>query len=267
MWRSFAYLGHEVHARRYDDRPHDLHGDLVDEAAALAPDLIIYIGALEGCHDKPVPTIDTLCRLNDIAPMVHLCGDAGDQGWWNMLELYQQRVCFRVQVSMDGSFETPIAAYENCLIALTPIDPSFFHPRVWAERDVTLGSTSQSGHVTGIEGLQRHRSDDYQGMCDYYSRCRIITNHAQTGGGRQQHVKGRVVEAGWAGACLLENVGSPTSRWFEPGVDYLEYSDPASAAAEAQRSDVEMIAAGFRERVTTEHHPSVFWRDVLGLVK
>jgi hypothetical protein len=96
-------------------------------------------------------------------------------------------------------------------------------------------------------------------MCDYYARCQIIANHAQTGGGGQQHVKGRVVEAGWAGACLLENPGSPTSRWFDPGVDYMEYG--------AENIDVEAMAARFHERVVIEHHPSVFWHKALELLK
>jgi hypothetical protein len=52
----------------------------------------------------------------------------------------------------------------------------------------------------------------------------MVLNIAYTGSGGRFHVKGRVTEAGYAGALLLEPAMSPTRRWFPPH-SYMKYRD------------------------------------------
>ena len=71
-------------------------------------------------------------------------------------------------------------------------------------------------------------------------------------------VKGRVVESGLAGALLLETKGAPTSYWFRPGLDYLEYETPEEAADIIRRlshepEKTQSIAQSLRSRVLAEH--------------
>lgn len=98
-------------------------------------------------------------------------------------------------------------------------------------------------------------------------RCKIIVNHAMTANG-SSHVKFRVMEAGWAGACLLENKNPITPLWFKPGVHYIEYDDAEHAAQLIRQLDSEpermkKIANALHEEVARNHSPRVFWRKAL----
>src|SRR6266852_23072 len=237
--RSLKCIGHDVNVMEYDDRPHDRQGEIVDYAKYYNPHAIVYIGAVEQYHGRPVLSPDILCRLKDVAPTIHLCGDAGDTGWWETLELYDRQDCFSVQVSMDGSRETPIAKYKNGLILLTPTDISPFKP-LPGEQRIVGGTVSGQGsfgrsdtynklkEVPGFEWKITSNSFSYDEVGEFMSRCQVIANHSATGNGRH-HVKGRVVEAGFAHACLLESRNMITSNWFRPSIEYLEYTTPEHA--------------------------------------
>ena len=80
-------------------------------------------------------------------------------------------------------------------------------------------------------------------------------------------VKGRVVESGLAAAVLLETKGAPTSEWFRPGLDYLEYSDQFEAEQIIRRLENEpeatqAIGESLRARILAEHTPARFWAKV-----
>jgi hypothetical protein len=87
------------------------------------------------------------------------------------------------------------------------------------------------------------------------------------GTGDSVHVKGRVVETGWAGAALLERVNNCTSHWFSDD-EYIGYNDAEDAIrkiswAKDNDTAVKGIARRFHEKVEKLHHPRVFWNDVL----
>jgi len=276
-WRSLRCAGHEVVVTEYDDRPHDRQNEFVEYAKYTSPSAIVYIGAVEAHHGKPCLMVDTLRRLKDVAPSVHLCGDAGDEGWWETLELYNKNECFSVQVSMDGSFETPIAKFKNGMILLTPIDVSVFNPRPWGGRIVggtisgggSFGRSDTYNRLSQVAGFEWHVTSPaitYEDVGAFMSRCRVIANHSATGNGRH-HVKGRVVETGFAGACLLESKNSVTSRWFRPGVEYLEYATPDEAVELLKWTQdcpevIKQIAENLTAAVNFVHHPKSFWHNV-----
>jgi hypothetical protein len=274
-WRSLEAAGHEVTIERYDDRPHDRHDELVELTRRIAPDFAVFIGALEPYHTKPVPSPDVLRRVRDVAPLIHMCNDAADDPWWDKLIEYDRKACFDVQVSIDGSTHNPIASFAIGLLALTPTDHRPFAPRPWDEREIGCGFVGGLGHsrrADDIRTLQSMGALDFRPgpegrsydefariMCDI----RVMPNFPDTGTGRFTHVKGRVVEAGLAGCCVIERRGAPTDHWFMPGMDYLEYDTMDDVRALLEDPRLEMIARRFHDRVLTEHHPRVFWRRVL----
>lgn len=277
-WRSFESLGHECIEHRYDDRPHDRHKELIDLAKAVKPDVIIYIGAIEQYHSNPVPSVDVLCGLREVAPSIHLCGDASDRPWWPWLEKYDTHQCFSTQVSMDGNLETPIAQFATGLVLLTPTDTRSFQSKSWAERSIKLGLVGGQGHTKRqslIIELQRRGilafSDtsverSYASMAELMCNTKITLNVPFNGTGDRMHVKGRVIEAGLAGSCLLEGVGSPTANWFNTGEHYLEYDNldrVIQLVNDTPDEQLQTMAKRFSNRVRVLHHPVVFWDRVL----
>lgn len=276
--RSLAAAGHEVHVLQYDDRPHERHGELVDAARRLAPDFVMMVGAIEQYHGRPVPRPDVLCAIKQVAPFIHMCDDAGDPPWWPMLEVYEREKCFTVQVSIDGAPGTPIDRFENGMVLLTPIDHRPFHPLPWTERGIRLGMVGGFGHSRRAEITEGLRSRglldfregpvgrSYDEMAAVMCQTKITYNFGMTGSTAAMHVKGRVVEAGFAGCALLEFKGSPTSRWFTPGIDYIEFGSVDEVAEILERTpdeDLRRMARGFHAKMTAAHHPAVFWSKVL----
>jgi hypothetical protein len=277
-YRSLQSIGHEVFTQQYDNRPHEQHHELVDTARSWRPDFILFIGAIEQYHGRPVPQPDVLRALNSVAPMVHMCDDAGDPPWWPMLEVYEKEKCFTVQVSIDGAPGTPIDRFENGMLELTPIDWRSFKPVPWEQKTIKLGMVGGLGHSerkATTEALQQKGLIDfrqgpigrtYDEMGAIMCNTKITYNYGITGSTQSMHVKGRVVETGFAGSVLLEKRGSPTKNWFEPGVDYLEFDNAEEAAQIVEITDddhLRQMAARFHCKVFTRHHPLLFWQRVL----
>lgn len=302
---SFACLaGHEMQACRYTNRkPRKggvveqglLDAEVYQKALDYQPDFIVYIGSRWG----EIVAIETLQQLNkNVAPMVHLCSDAADHPWWDLIEEYEAKGCFALQVAIDGNKRWPLHGKPRGLTALTPFDPSRFGlPSPHAERPVVFGYGGNLGGKNQAEGAPpekvskrrrildeciagglkvRVRDDEgtstftasYQDYADFNGRCRILLNVPFSGTQEHMQVKGRVVEAGMAGAVLLEHKGAPTADWFVPGEDYLEYDNAAHAVQIVQRlADkpdlTQAIGARLRAKVLGEHGPQQFWGRIL----
>ncbi len=252
---------------------------LFDKAKEAAPDFIAYIGSRWG-HQ---PSISTLARIKEkIAPMVHICSDAADNPWWDLLREYHQCGAFSVQIAIDGSKHWPCS--EANLTLLTPVDPALFgEPLPHLERAISFGYAGNAGggptsqRTVLLCELLRQRVLDfrcrsnlphtYEAYCDYLGKCRISLNIAYTGTESTTHVKGRVIESGLAGCCVLETKGSPVSKWFVPGVDYLEYAS-ADEAVEIMRELIDLpevtqeMGLSLRAKVLAEHAPAKFWQRI-----
>lgn len=240
------------------------------------PDLMVYIGQVFG----RIPPISILTSIRDICPSVHICSDAADQPWWDLLRKYHESGAFSLQVAIDGSHKWPLASSQ--MTALTPVDPALYPaaPLKHAARPIACGYGGNQGggdfsrrtqiltHLLTERVLDvRIRSAlpfTYDAYANYLAQCRISLNTAFTGTETALHVKGRVLESALAGAMLLETKGSPTSYWFRPGLDYIEYESEQEAAIIIRRlanepEATQAVADSLRARVLAEHTPQQFW--------
>lgn len=210
-----------------------------------------------------------------IAPTVCLCPEASDaHWWWKNLQSWIADECFDLLVNIDGSEDWPHRPQD--LTLLTPLDEDIYaDPLTWAARDIRLGVSSNLGsermrlyEALGDRLTIRHMTpgDTYRDYVQFMKRCKFVLNTSGQGAGGGQHVKGRVVETGWACACLLEPKGSPAAQWFIPGKDYIEYESAEhliKMLGDASFNDYGMsCAANLHDKVHEEHTAFRFWTKV-----
>lgn len=275
--------------------------ELLAEAAHFRPDLIVYVSALEG---KFVPSDQTMGELSIFAPIVHMLFDGGDPPWWPRLQELEESGIFDVTVSIDGNHDWPggkdwMSSWriKNGLTLLTPVCPIFYPPTPYkfSERPFPIGFAGNVGgwmrkgvvermQQDGMPFVLRDREEPivvtqktsaghstYVDYAKFLQNCNIIINVPWTGSGTRKHVKGRVVEAGWAGACLLEWDNPHTRRWFTPRFHYEEYGNPQECVEAARmliarpRRMAEM-AAELHAAVKLQHAPQAFWEAVFDAV-
>ncbi len=241
---------------------------IIDAVRAAKPDVIFYIGAMNG---SGTPRPETYLELRLIAPMVNFCSDSADMPWHPVLEAYARMKCFDLQVGIDGPAASPVD-----YATLTPVDTRQFDIEV--EKDIRFGFSGSVGNWNGrseivkslmwFGGLEvRHRQsgDTYPDHVRFMKRCRIIFNVSMTGSGHRNHIKGRVLEAGWAGCALLESEGSPIGNWF-PSDCYMIYRDPKEAADIARDIDdatIDRYARRLSEEVRARYHPKIIYTEIL----
>jgi hypothetical protein len=269
-----------VEMLRYDEQEvtdANLHSRIKD----FKPDIIVYVGSRWGAQ----PSTHTLAHINaNVAPCVHLCSDAADLPWHDLINEYHYAGAFALQVAIDGNKKWPLDGLPDGMTLLTPINPTHFTspPKPHAERKIVCGYAGNAGSQGSIRRniltelmlrnllTVRMRDDEpgsYDKCCEFMSDCRISINIPYSGTQAALQVKGRVIEAGLAGSCLLELGGSPTSDWFKPGEDYVEYYTVGQAmqVIEMLHDKPEATQAygeKLRARVLAEHSPQVFWNKV-----
>lgn len=275
---SLGGLGHEIDHLRYDV-PTLTDEHLYAQIKERAPDLIVYIGSRWGKMPSPSVLSSIAHR---IAPSVHICSDAGDPPWHDLLREYHTTSAFTLQVAIDGSHKWPLSNVG--MTALTPVDPQFFgEPVPHEKRNVICGYAGNPGAGVGqrtniLSDLlgrrvidQLHIRSNLPHTNEMYNRflghCRMSVNIAYTGTEAGLHVKGRVLESALAGALLLETRGAPTSYWFRAGLDYLEYGSPEEAQDIVKRlthepEATQAMALSLRARVLAEHSPRQFWERI-----
>lgn len=226
---------------------------MLEAAQRIRPDVVFWIGA----HQAPGnPKCETFKKVRDVAPLVNLCSDAADKPWHHFLKLYDNRGCFDLQVAIDGAHEAPVD-----LAVLTPIDSAPFAGGRF--RDIRCGFSGNVGRGNlrsevvnalawfgGLTIRSRAGDNSYDEHARFLKRCQMLLNLSRTGSGQRHHIKGRVLEAGWAGCALLESEGSPIGQWFAPDC-YVSYGHPTDAAAIISSIDDRQIDLAAR-RLTEE---------------
>lgn len=249
----------------YEEHPVD---DIMIEAAKkINPEIIFYIG---GCSGVGLPAVGTFRKLRQIAPIINLIPDAGDfySPWPALIEKYRVEKCFDLHVGLDGCLNSPVDH-----VTVTPVDWRSFETTV--KKDIRCGFSGGVGgkresvfKALGSRCFIRVRdgiSGDYYDHVHFLQRCHIILNTAWTGSGRYYHVKGRVIEAGWAGAALLEHANSPTSDWF-PNNAYFHYADPNEAIRVIETvsdDDIGERAMRLSRVVRENYHPMKIYQGIL----
>lgn len=241
------------------------------EVQKSKPDVIFYIGAVAG-PDVPLPA--TFNAVQKQAPLVHMVFDGGCPDWWSLLKHYREKKCFSLTVNIDGSHDWPKS--DGDITILCPIDPRPYNREV--EKDIRLGFYGSSNcderrevleALSGLGLVTRERNEtfgSYEPYADFMLRTKIVVNMAGTGSGKATHVKARVIESAYAGACLLEPKHSPTSRWFKPSphrlgcpdYDYIEYSSShhlVEILNNLEEETAKAVGLNLKGRVLAEHSP------------
>ena len=239
-------------------------------AERIKPKVIFWIGA---CRASGNPRPESLIAMRKIAPTVNLCSDAADGPWHGELRAYRGHKCFALQVAIDGARDAPVDHS-----TLTPVDP-----RPFAEpsglRDIRCGFSGTVGRwnqrsevINSLEWFgklvvrDRTRGEDsYAEHVAFLKRCRMLLNLSHTGSGLKHHVKGRVLEAGWAGCALLESEGSPIGDWFPPDC-YLTFKSPLDAArliAETTDTDISRLSANLAREVRARYSVTQIYTAIM----
>lgn len=264
-WRSFAPTEH----LRMRHCGIGIDGDVVRAVREAGPELVFYISANQGPYALKMRA---LADIRGIARSVNLCSDAADRPWHSVLAHYDKHDCFDLQVSLDGGRHRAIG-----LSTLTPVDPAPYEGP-GPDRDIRCGFSGSVGRwnprseiVNALEwfgGLTvraRAAQGGYEDHVHFLRRCRMLLNASWTGSGQAHHIKGRVVEAGWAGCALLESEGSPIGDWF-PDDCYFLWRDARQAAeiiADASDADIDGRAARLAAEVRARFHPATVYGEML----
>lgn len=273
-WKSWHT--DETSVFRYDitGRPRDK--EILEHAKGFAPDITFYVSAVAG---SGIPTVSTLKSLRDMAPLIHLCGDAADYPWLGPLLMYKKEGCFDLQVTVDGAIDIP----EIDMTTIMPVDHRPYEGEA-PVRDVLCGFPGQCGPghprydvLTPLvdKDLVTYRarggalpieiSDNYEGYAHFLRRCKVCINFSHTGSGILHHVKGRVVEASLGGAALLDMEVSLTKEWIPKEYIFL-YKDVEDAARIIKNMDYEDAAERaklFQAYVSSNYSAEKIYRRML----
>ena len=275
-----------------DTRQKDV--ELIEAVRQAKPDLVVYIAVclskkqLDGSEPfKGIPYDATFKLVRHLAPTVMICCDGGDYGWEPLLHRYYDGGCFDCMVNIDGVLGWPLKDKKNCFVGLNPWPwPKDLSIKPLSERSVNFGFHGALGlgsrrwqmcrDLFVTAGLSAHARDcvssptcmPYAEYARRISEFKIALNMAWSGLETCLHVKGRVLEYGFAGCCLLENRGSWTREWFEEGEDYWSYTDAADAArwAKVLLDDLPMaqaVADNLRKKVSEQYSAEKFWSSVV----
>lgn len=261
-FRSIAPAEHVI----MDFKGIRLDWEIVESIRKMNPNVVFYIGANEGTHALKWKALKEISRF---AKTVNICSDAADKPWHNILENYKNIGCFDLQVSIDGGRPSTID-----LPSLTPIDSDQYQGEV--NRDIRCGFSGSTGGKRSeiINALSwfgnltvrnRAAQDGYAEHVEFLKRCRMLLNTSWTGSGQTHHIKGRVLEAGWAGCALLEYHESPIKEWF-PDDCYFIWRDAKEAAAiikDASDDDISRRSRRLAEEVRARFSAKSIYGEIL----
>lgn len=275
-----------------------MDAEMIAAAKDFKPDIVIAILAWEG---QFLPSDETYAEMNKIAPSVHILFDGADNPWhyaplpMGNITRFHKNKCFAYTVNIDGGHFWPggdewrdEATKIPGTTTLTPVDPRYFmgppSEVPFRERPYKIGFSGNVGGMIrgaivqrmqatvgpkGIMGI-RVRDDhpnSYRQHTDFLRMVQVCFNIANTGSQAAKHVKGRVVEAGYAGCALVEMKNPATRRWLIPRYEFLEYNDADELIELSQwlAGHVEIaseMAFALRNRMVNEHSPFAFWSKV-----
>lgn len=259
---------------RYDQTD-SVQQKIFEKVHEYEPQLVLYISTAGGAH---MPPDDTFSWIRHHAPIVHICFDAACPNWHPILERYLKLESFTLTVNIDGSHNWPQGPKD--LTTLCPIDPRPYQEQI--PKTVNLGfcggdgSESRRKIIGALNPILTRRVREetvgsYSEYAKFMKSSKMVVNMALCGSERATQVKARVVEAGLAKCCLLEEQGSATARWFVPGMDYLEYRDPEELIKIVERIShepytIKKHATHLHNKIIMHHSPRVFWKRVFDAI-
>lgn len=215
--------------------------------------------ALDGNHDSPVDLVtvtpvDPSLYDEPIPRMIH-CGFSGGISPKN-------KTAFKTSFSRYPPPKLTRPRPTNALQAWTPT-----HKK---RMTVPTGSRALRDQIIwSMDNLvtvrRRTSTAPYSEHVKFMLSCQMIINVSASGTGTTHQIKGRVLEAGWAGCALLETEGSPIANWLPQG-SYFIYRD-ANHARELIKSltaeQVTKSAFVLNEYVKEHYHPRQIYGEIL----
>lgn len=211
---------------------------ILEQARQFMPTHVVWLGVCGGAYETRKETFKELRRN---ARTIALVPEASHPDWDRLIQTFYDYDCFDLIVNLDGN-----SAWNDRGMGLTTLAIYDQRPYAkyrdfeWRKRPIDVGFCGGSGsfgtmrqkltdHLREAGVLTELRFVDipgtYQVYADFLMNCKIVVNAAGSGNDRSLHVKGRVIEAGLAGCCLLEQSDSPTWQWFGVG-SFFEFTDP-----------------------------------------
>ena len=291
----------EMHYRPY--RRDEINDDAFLEALRhINPAAIFYGADIVG---ERAPTNSMYHAMRSIAPLISILPDGGDPNWAGVCREIRDDGRFDLVVSIDGVHSdavdhvtlTPVDArlYSDppqhrkirCGFSgswLTPMDPAKIprgdirrqHPRAetWAALEEYKGAVVQK------HSLER----SVRSYAQFMMQCKIAIGMSwaqvpkvicdKRGRPKQilwdsnHQLKGRVLDAAWAGCCLLESAGSPVSEWFLEG-SFFRYSSPEEMLyllRVLSDAEIETAAQKLNAQVKAHYHPRSIYGEMLSKV-
>ena len=264
-WNSWAETAtHKTYDLWYG--PDD--NSVLRTARDLAPDVMFFLGGAGGVNTPLLH--DTLRTLRTIAPLVHLCWDAADSHWHDLLDAYKKGECFNLQVGIDGGLPPSID-----MVTLAPIDtrPYSF------SGDERLTRCAFSGQVmfedkhpragvlspllsAGLVAFRPRAFGPYSDYVDYIKGCQILLNISHTGSGDGYHINVRAVEAGFAGCALLDMAQGPICDWMPKEALFL-YANVEEAAEIIKSAEIGDRASALSVHVRENYTPQRIYESIL----
>lgn len=260
-----------------DKPPRD--ADILRQAEAFRPDVIFYTGGEKGTG---LPSVDTFRMLREIAPVIHYQGDFADPPWWPTMEYYRREGCFDLTVSIDG-VKAPLVNY----VTLTPMDVVKFAPTkrhkpihcgfagnvvprerydLIKEKHGTEDPRAKLLHsLSSVVLRPRQSTGAYVDYIAFLQSCQMMINTSWAGSGQVHHVKGRVIEAAFAGCALLEMLGSPIGDWF-PSDCYMIYTSPEEAQAiinSTTEDEIKILASRFSDYARNHYTADKIYKGIM----
>lgn len=223
----------------------------------------LHVG-LDGCLDAPVDLVtvtpvDPFSYTQSVPRTIH-CGFSGGLS-------SRDRLTFKTDFPNRAPPKITKARPANALPAWSPINkkrvmvPATGLP--YTERDGLLWNLEDK---EGLITIQRRTSErSYSEHSKFMLSCQIIFNTSRSGTGYVHQIKGRVLEAAWAGCALLETEGSPIATWMPQG-SYFTYKDADDATHLIESLTTEQIAESasmLNEYVRKNYHPRQIYGEIL----
>lgn len=285
----FPYVEREIEVFNY--YVDDSNQRILNEVANFRPTHVIWLGTCGGPYQTHRETLQEIRKTG--AKTIALCPEASHPDWDRLIQEFYDAECFDLIVNLDGDPNwndrgrglTTLAVYGT-----KPYDRVNSHP--WDARPIPVGFCGGSGspgtmrerlvsHMRCVRGHNNiglltefpfiENPGTYQLYADFMMMSKFIVNAAGSGEDRSKHVKGRVLEAGLAGCCLIEEEGSPIGQWFSSDC-YYTFQSPEHCVelirylTELYPERAATAARKLSDEVRTKYSPERLWSQIFSRV-
>lgn len=250
----------------------------------IRPDLI-FLKMVRGVEEvNPSVPLLQLVRDQFGIPILSVYGDSYDDDAMRWIERYNPVVDLNIVQDCYSAYRRYFTDHDKFLDVWTPQDPQFFFAgnevreipvsfvgsiARYPDRKLALGALQMAGIAVqqgGGEAENPLTVEDYAGTL---RRTKIALNFSRPVFDQPTpQCKGRTMEATLCGALLMEQANEETTRWLDPGVDYVEFSDERDLIEKTRfflthETERQEIADAGCAKARARYSASAYWRLVL----